>query len=202
MENYDQGLTRNIRRLFGVNEMFAGMDRPLSAVVLRDDKSAIRFEFMDGSSVRFGVEGDCCSSSWIEHLEMPDDIAGQTITEVFDDRIEQQDQEYGLLQVYHTRFRTPKGDIVLEYRNESNGYYGGYLVRLGEEAYRQTRRLREGREPVPAKPDWFWVVEVNRGDFWEILFSYDVRRDARRSARSVRKTLPGSYKLRVVKRAY
>lgn len=27
-------------------------------------------------------------------------------------------------------FETPVGDITLEYRNDSNGYYGGYVVEL------------------------------------------------------------------------
>jgi hypothetical protein len=30
--------------------------------------------------------------------------------------------------VYNTRFRTDRGDIVLEYRNSSNGDFGGELV--------------------------------------------------------------------------
>lgn len=112
--------------------LYAGMDKPLVGVVLNSDGTVISFSFTDGSVVRFRVEGDCCSYSWIEHLEVPDDIAGQTIFEVREDPIVSDGiGEYNdLLQVYHTRFRTPKGDIVLEYRNESNGYYGGYLVRL------------------------------------------------------------------------
>lgn len=31
-------------------------------------------------------------------------------------------REHECLQVYQTHFKTAKGDIVLEYRNSSNGY--------------------------------------------------------------------------------
>jgi hypothetical protein len=34
-----------------------------------------------------------------------------------------------VLSVYQTTFRTNRGDIRVEYRNDSNGYYGGYLQR-------------------------------------------------------------------------
>lgn len=94
----------------------------------------------DGSSKTYNAEGDCCSSSWIEHVEMPQDIVGATVlswdepalnpwdNHVCPDEIDYRracGHEY--LAVYHTRFRTDRGDIVLEYRNDSNGYYGGYL---------------------------------------------------------------------------
>ena len=114
------------------------LNRPLKSVQLDSEKTEIVFEFQDGSSRKFGVGGDCCSTSWIEHLETPDSILGATITAV--------EEGYGVpwdghecekslpkcshesLSVYNTKFRTDKGEIVLEYRNNSNGYYGGYLV--------------------------------------------------------------------------
>lgn len=117
-------------------EKFHGMEAPLAGVHLSDDKSEICFEFQDGTSARFEVEGDCCSQSWIEHLEMPNDIVGQCITEIFEEAGDTKPGEdlsqFDVLAVYQTHFRTPVGDIVLEYRNDSNGYYGGYLVRLSE----------------------------------------------------------------------
>lgn len=118
--------------------MFGGMfGKPLAKVTLVDDGDEIRFEFRDGSVVAFGVDGDCCSKSWIEHLEMPNDIVGAIILSaeesdtITSDHDEHDDENGGeSIQVYNTRFVTDRGEIVLEYRNSSNGYYGGNLCRI------------------------------------------------------------------------
>lgn len=39
-----------------------------------------------------------------------------------------EDEEYEYLQFYGFKLQTEKGDVVIEYRNSSNGYYGGDLV--------------------------------------------------------------------------
>lgn len=129
----DEGLARNIRSLFGTG-IYQGIDKPIETVSLNADKTQLTISFQDGSKAIFEAEGDCCSSSWIEHLTVPDDIKGATITHVADFMVSQEDhtgdETWGdLLQFYNTKFRTPKGDIILEYRNRSNGYYGGYLIR-------------------------------------------------------------------------
>ena len=117
------------------------LNKPLQNVKLFRDKERITFHFQDGSHRSFGVEGDCCSQSWIEHLETPNDLVGAIITSVedgkgipWDGHICPEEVDYShtcghdYLQVYNTRFFTNRGTIVLEYRNDSNGYYGGYLV--------------------------------------------------------------------------
>jgi len=109
--------------------------RKLESVALDDGKGRITFTFADGFARSFGVEGDGCSTSWIEYLEMPGDIKGATLLSVVASAPITQDhpghdEENGgdSIEVYNTAFRTDRGDIVLEYRNSSNGYYGGYLV--------------------------------------------------------------------------
>lgn len=132
----DQGFMRNIFTIFGHGELYEGMaNKPLDSITLSEDKETITFTFEDGTKVYWGVEGDCCSRSWIEHLTVPDDIKGQILDTVEDYRMSRDDDEdgYTTLQVYQTKLITNKGNaIVLEYRNESNGYYGGYVVRLSE----------------------------------------------------------------------
>lgn len=105
------------------------------SVELSPKKDEIMFQFVDGTSVRYAVEGDCCSNSWIEHLEMPISVLGAKILSVEDSGPVTQDhsehdQENGgdCISVYNTNFHTDRGTIVLEYRNSSNGYYGGYLM--------------------------------------------------------------------------
>jgi hypothetical protein len=105
-------------------------------VSLSSDKEYFTLMFQDGTKATFSVEGGCCSSSWIEHLTVPDPIAGATILSAKDgggvawDNHECSKSEcsHDCLQVYNTTFNTDKGNIILEYRNDSNGYYGGSLV--------------------------------------------------------------------------
>ena len=112
------------------DEVARMINRKLSSVRLTDNRGRVVFEFQDGHVQTFGVEGDCCSHSWIEHLELPGDIAGAELMSVEESGgVEMESSsEYECLQVYNVRFRTNRGDIVLEFRNSSNGYYGGYLV--------------------------------------------------------------------------
>jgi hypothetical protein len=71
---------------------------------------------------------DCCSESWIEHLSIPKLPA--TILSIEDKDFGRCDsdgtrQEYD--QKYSTILKTDQGDFEIEYRNSSNGYYGGWL---------------------------------------------------------------------------
>lgn len=122
--------------------------KTLESVILSNDKEKIVFRFKDGTPpIAYGVEGDCCSSSWIEHLETPGDVDGAKVVDVKESGgvpwdghacVEDvRDDDYNVtkkgcghdsLSVYNITFRTDHGDIVLEFRNDSNGYYGGYLV--------------------------------------------------------------------------
>lgn len=137
MEDYDEGFARNVQRLFGPGGTYNGMgNKPLYSVTLDDAKDTLSFNFQDGTRARFQVEGDCCSHSWIEELTVPESVNGLTLIEVQDYRQDQQwlePEEYTLRQSYKTVFRLSNGEtITLEYRNDSNGYYGGYLVRIND----------------------------------------------------------------------
>jgi hypothetical protein len=50
---------------------------------------------------------------------------------VDDDGVDVPDADHECLTVYQTHFRTERGDVTLEFRNSSNGYYGGYLIYEG-----------------------------------------------------------------------
>jgi hypothetical protein len=109
--------------------------KEIKSVGLYDGNDRIRFSFQDETERSYGVEGDCCSSSWIEHLEIPNDIEGAVILSVEDGGGVAWDNHdcdghcgHDSLAVYNTKFYTSRGTITLEYRNDSNGYYGGYLT--------------------------------------------------------------------------
>ncbi len=132
MESHDEGLARNIMRLAGCGDLFADLaGRRLQSVALSDDQELVVFSFEDGAPAVFRVEGDCCSHSWVEHLEAPASVAGRILVDVDDLRTGQEETGDGLRQSYQTRFALDNGEsITIEYRNDSNGYYGGYLLRV------------------------------------------------------------------------
>lgn len=106
-------------------------NRPLTSITLSENKEKITFKFQDGTQRILGVEGDCCSTSWVEHMDIPDNLEDQRIVEIIENRSEEEISEAGWLRSYQTKFVTDKGNIIsLEYRNESNGYYEGSLVVL------------------------------------------------------------------------
>lgn len=105
-----------------------------------DDPDAITIEFEDETWVGTPY-GDCCSSTWIEHVTVPRDIEGALITGIKEASIEEldsSDPRYKMIasedgyppeciRIYWTAIQTTKGEIILEYRNSSNGYYGGNI---------------------------------------------------------------------------
>ena len=108
--------------------------KTLTAVDLAADKKAIRFT-VDGEAVVAKCDGDCCSSTWIESVEMPAGGLPAKILEAADLDLPSQDNDGHLIQFYGLKLTTDKGDLVLDYRNESNGYYGGNLSWPGEYHY-------------------------------------------------------------------
>jgi hypothetical protein len=101
----------------------------ITAVHIAEDKMAIKFDLADGESIVAKTDGDCCSHSWIEHIENPEFLIGSPILFAEDvpmpDVVQSDDD--GRVASYGFKLRTAKGDVLLEYRNESNGYYGGNL---------------------------------------------------------------------------
>jgi len=83
----------------------------------------------------YSTEGDCCSYTWFETITNPENMIGQKIL-----GIEEKDmsdcckdsaacdkcKDHEVVQVYGLTFKTQKGYTDIEYRNSSNGYYGGW----------------------------------------------------------------------------
>lgn len=156
----ERGFGRNVEAVFGTwDRKFHPLARgPLAAVELNKEKDEVTFTFEDGSKAVYGVEGDCCSHSWVEHVEIVGDVKGAKVIEVSEntedatgDEARNQskkekkswetdeefaarepdnyEREHESLQVYQTTFKTDRACVItLEYRNSSNGYYGGNLT--------------------------------------------------------------------------
>ena len=117
-----------------VNSLFGGgmnpaplANRQLASVTVENDGELLVFTMKDGERVVYRAEGDCCSRSWIEHITVPPDIEGSVIDAWSEQTMGEKDDGWETIKVYQTSFRTDRGEIVVEYRNSSNGYYGGWL---------------------------------------------------------------------------
>jgi hypothetical protein len=96
-------------------------------VIISDDKDEITF-ITDGGRRRYLAYGDCCSRSWIETTGPIEDIIGQKIISTEEHGMNELDVEYGnVVRVYQDTLKTEKISWNIEYRNESNGFYGGSL---------------------------------------------------------------------------
>lgn len=109
------------------------LGKTIDSVYLSSDKENFIIRFSDGFEAKFATMADCCSRSWIEEFEVYiTELKGSLLVDVKDsDTVKHEyHPEHDCLQVYRTIFSTDRGDIVLEYRNSSNGYYGGWLMRV------------------------------------------------------------------------
>jgi hypothetical protein len=100
----------------------------ITHVKVNEDKTAISFVYFNGEK-SYRAEGDCCSYSWIEHLSGIEQLIGATVTRIEDIALPEVEGVDGwdVVQSYGLKIHTNKGYALLEYRNSSNGYYGGYL---------------------------------------------------------------------------
>ncbi len=105
---------------------------------IADDNKALLFELTTGELIRARCDGDCCSSTWIESVEGADVLLGEEVVAAED--IQMPSQEYDedkfeCVAFYGFKITTKRGSCVIDYRNESNGYYGGNLEWPGEDSY-------------------------------------------------------------------
>lgn len=92
----------------------------------------------DGREVVLSLDGDCCSSSYFEENSLADlqSIVGEKL-EKFEEvgaRKSDNNDDYDNSTVYHAlKVTTDKQELVVDWRNESNGYYDGWCTVTGFE---------------------------------------------------------------------
>jgi len=105
-------------------------------VWLAADKEAIKFDVEDGEPIIARCDADCCSFTWIEGIDAPESMVG-TVAAV--EGLEMPDlgdmPECDVVAYYGCRITTERGSCVIDYRNDSNGYYGGDLIWPHEDFY-------------------------------------------------------------------
>lgn len=102
--------------------------KTIKAIKIADDRKAILFD-TDAGELIARADGGCCSSTWIEHISLPMSLPAMVLSA---NDIEMPDlgspDDYECIAYYGFQIKTDRGDIVIDYRNESNGYYGGDLA--------------------------------------------------------------------------
>lgn len=108
----------------------------VSKLLMSPEGDHLFFQTDDISGVSFYVDGDCCSCSYFHEIDGIDNLLGQKVLafETIDlpkSLQEQLDKAYtpeykDVIEYYSIKIQTPKGYTSIIFRNESNGYYGGW----------------------------------------------------------------------------
>lgn len=105
----------------------------LTITDIRWDGDSITFNTQEKGDITANVYGDCCSHSWIDSVETPARGYPAVVQDAFSLDLPGQDsdppsEDSGTYRKYYgLRIVTDNGDIDIDYRNDSNGYYGGSL---------------------------------------------------------------------------
>jgi hypothetical protein len=101
--------------------------KTVTEIRINETNCMLYFRTSDGV-IKWEAFGDCCSHSWFNDILIIPNLIGHQVMSVEDlGDIESFDQGYDLIQVYGYRIVTANGFTEVIFRNESNGYYGGYL---------------------------------------------------------------------------
>lgn len=119
----------------------------IDGVFINSDKDVIEFMTSDDKLFTYLAEGDCCSSSWIEHVNGLAALIGHKVINVVERDMPEavDDEKYDCLQFYGWTLETAAGRFDIEMRNSSNGYYGGYITLL-DGVGRNTQIIRDENE--------------------------------------------------------
>lgn len=102
--------------------------KTLLDVTLSEDKESITF-VTDEGDVAADCYGECCSYTWVENIELP--ALGFPCLVLSEGNIDMPNLGHikgcGVVEYYGYEIVTDKGSIIIDYRNDSNGYYGGHL---------------------------------------------------------------------------
>lgn len=111
--------------------------KTLVGLKMTTDKKALQFLLSDGTEALARCDADCCSETWVEHLSLPS--LGFPATVLAVSHLEMPDtpdsSDHEVTARYGCDIHTDRGVLSIEYRNASNGYYGGWLTWGDERHY-------------------------------------------------------------------
>jgi hypothetical protein len=96
---------------------------------LNDARDELKLKLDDGYCTLY-AHGDCCSKSWFEGIAGDEALEdGAEILEItmVSHGEKDNDDEYHVTKQYGIKFKTTNGYCDIDMRNESNGYYSGFI---------------------------------------------------------------------------
>lgn len=131
MEMYkNEDVENNLKKLIGNKITYVNSNIDINKFCIEVEIQGTTSEFW------FRVDGDCCSESWVEHYDAcPGAIGSKVIgfhLSEMNGGVNEGINPYHMsktdvLKIYELRLKTLGGDVVFEFRNDSNGYYGAYV---------------------------------------------------------------------------
>lgn len=106
------------------------LGKVINKVLINQYKDSLIFCCGDDVVLANCIE-DQCSDTWIEHVELPAMGFPSLVTEIDElafNSYDDNDPIYGCIQTYGVKITTSKGEIIIDYRNGSNGHYGGDMT--------------------------------------------------------------------------
>jgi hypothetical protein len=106
--------------------------KTINEIEVQGDREALLVDCGPSGTIRATTYGDCCSTTWIESVEEPALGFPALVLSVTDLAMPEtgvhKHREYtDVVSYYGLKIVTDRGDIVVDFRNDSNGYYGGSL---------------------------------------------------------------------------
>lgn len=103
--------------------------KTIEGVDIAEDRQALRFRIAGADPIIARVDAECCSYTWIENIENVEALTGRVVRNAED--IDMPDlgnmPDRDVVAYYGFKIETDGGTCVIDYRNDSNGYYGGSL---------------------------------------------------------------------------
>lgn len=105
------------------------LNQVIEHIYVNDDNTLIVFKTQDDKVFAYRAYGDCCSHSWVNTLSGISNLLDRTIQKVIPNKEvrDDSDDNGSVIKYYGITLETVKGFVDVEYRNSSNGYYGGSL---------------------------------------------------------------------------
>lgn len=99
----------------------------------------------NGRKLVMSLHGDCCSNSSFDSDSLNDarDLVGQVLTSIENRFVRSESTDWGKEDIYFTVLTTNAGHTTLGWRNESNGYYGGWLTVSGDDVPEVNTKYKE-----------------------------------------------------------
>jgi hypothetical protein len=106
----------------------------ISAVALSVNREYLRLD-TDSGFKYFHAEGDCCSNSWFENVEILGTFG--KVLSVEDLPMPPEEWKEGeCINFYGISIKMVSGRVDIDYRNSSNGYYGGWLATISPDRFK------------------------------------------------------------------